>query len=227
MKKYVTFYDHTNCPCLPDVTFPIIKWMVLTTYMIFQLENAHGCDMVCIFYAGCIQIVDFLVGTLLILLKPLVFWFEKWHVQGRNNFFVLETYCILSQSLTCVTFIKKYVTFYDRNNCICIRNVNFPTRKYLFFLKTMLSPMENNHFHNPCITHIAFLFRTRLFDVRSLNIYFRSLNDPWAILERSLNEIHINTMKTHHFYPKDRSRIAQGSPKDRFQWSQGSILSEL
>jgi len=25
MTKYVTFYDHTNCPCLPDVTFPIIK----------------------------------------------------------------------------------------------------------------------------------------------------------------------------------------------------------
>ena len=184
MKKYVTFYDHTNCPCLPDVTFPIIKWMVLTTYMIFQLENAHGCDMVCIFYAGCIQIVDFLVGTLLILLKPLVFWFEKWHVQGRNNFFVLETYCILSQSLTCVTFIKKYVTFYDRNNCICIRNVNFPTRKYLFFKKLCCHQWKTITFTIHASHTLLFCFESGYF----IFDHWIYIFDPWAILERSLSD---------------------------------------
>ena len=215
MKKYVTFYDHTNCPCLPDVTFPIIKWMVLTTYMIFQLENAHGCDMVCIFYAGCIQIVDFLVGTLLILLKPLVFWFEKWHVQGRNNFFVLETYCILSQSLTCVTFIKKYVTFYDRNNCICIRNVNFPTRKYLCLKKnyavtigkqSLSQSMHHTHCFSVSNPVILFSIIEYIFSILE-----RSLSDPWAILERNTHKHNETASLLPQWSLKDRSRIARGS----------------
>ena len=146
------------------------------------------------------------VGTTFSFLKRSVFCHNRWHVLHllQNTLrFTIET----------ILYVFEMLIFQPGNTC--------------FLKKTMLSPLENNHFHNPCITHIAFLFRNPLFYFLSLNIYFRSLSDPWAILERSLSEIHINTMKPHHCYPNDRSRIAHGSPEDRFQWSQGSILSEL
>ena len=117
--------------------------------------------------------------------------------------------------MSCVTFITKYVTFYDRSNSICIRNVNFQIRKYVFFLKNyavtigkQLLSQSMHHTHCFSVSKPVILFSIIEY---IFSILERSLSDPWAILERNTHKQHENASFLPQGSLNDRSRIAQGS----------------